>query len=225
MKKLVISLGGSLIVPEDVDLVFLKRFAAFAKKVSKEYKVIIVTGGGRTARKYIAKAREAGFAEDYLSLVGIESTRLNAALVAGFFQKFHLVPESFAAVDRQLKRERIVVCGALGFMPEMTSDGDAALLARHVRADLFLNLTNVDGLYTKDPKESGAFLIPKISYKDFMLRMHKISFKPGQHFVLDHKAAHIIQKQHMKTIILNGKNLNNAWNCLRGKKFIGTTIA
>ncbi len=224
MKTIVMSVGGSLIVPNEIDLGFLRKFAALIKKYAKKYRFVLVTGGGATARKYIAQAEAAGFDEKAVSLVGIECTRVNASLLAGFFQIEHAVPESFADVKKLIQKEGVVVCGALGFVPDMTSDGDAAFLAKVVNADMFINLTNVDGLFTKDPKGAGAELIEKIAYQEFLGKMHKIKFTPGQHFVLDHKAAHAIQKHRIRTLILNGHNLNNVEQCLNGKSFVGTVI-
>ncbi len=224
MRTIVFSLGGSLIVPDEIDALFLEKFAVFVKKLAKSYNIIIVTGGGRTARKYISAGEYERFQDAYLSLVGIESTRLNASFVAGFFDTFRFVPHSFAAVRAQLKKYRIVVCGALGFIADMTSDGDAALLAKEVHAELFVNLTDVDGLFTKDPKIPGAKLVEKIQWRAFLEIAHKVGFKPGQHFVLDHKAAHMIGRYKIRTVIVNGHDLKNVEQCIAGKPFKGTLI-
>ena len=53
MKTIVISLGGSLIVPDKIDIPFLRKFREIINKHKTKYKFIIVTGGGSTARKYI----------------------------------------------------------------------------------------------------------------------------------------------------------------------------
>ena len=224
MATLVISLGGSLIVPKEIDTAFLKNFSAIIKKISKKNKIVIVTGGGATARRYIVSVRKKNLHEKFSSLVGIESTKLNAALVAAYLSRFHILPDSLEEVEKELKDHGVVVCGALGFTPNMTSDGDAAQIAAYLEADIFINLTNVDGLYDKNPRERGARLIKKISFKNFKKIADKIKYSAGQHFVLDQVAAGILSKVKIKTFIINGRNLKNFMNVLKGKVFIGTMI-
>ena len=122
-----------------------------------------------------------------------------------------------------LKKNNLIICGALGYEPKMTSDGTAANIAREIKADYFINITNVSGLYDKDPrKNKNAKFISRINFNDFLKIVMKIKYKPGQHFVLDQTAAEIITKYKIKTVILKG--VNNLEGFLREKKFIGTVI-
>ena len=106
----------------------------------------------------------------------------------------------------------------------MTSDGDAAQIADYLKANFFINMTNVRGLYDKDPKRvKDAKFINSISFKDFLKMISKVKYKPGQHFVLDQYAANLVCKKKIKTIILSN-NLKNLDNCLNGMRFFGTTI-
>ena len=58
------------------------------KKILQGYKFIIITGGGKTARKYQNSAKEiTGLTRDDLDWIGIHSTRLNAHLVRTIFRK------------------------------------------------------------------------------------------------------------------------------------------
>ena len=52
-KVIVISLGGSLIVPNKIDYEFLDEFKKILIKNKKKYNFIVVCGGGSTARTYI----------------------------------------------------------------------------------------------------------------------------------------------------------------------------
>ena len=224
--KIVISLGGSIIIPGEVNYTYLKKFVSLIKKYSKNNKIVIVTGGGITARKYINSLRKGNLNEDIYSLIGIATTKLNARLVNGFFNKIVVgLPDSLNEVKKSLEKDNVVVIGSLGFQPDMTSDGDAAEVAEYIKADLFLNLTNVTGLYDKDPKKfKDAKLVKNIKFDEFYKIAKKIGFKAGQHFVLDYKGAEIIKKAKIKTIILNGLNLKNLENIFKGKEPIGTVI-
>ncbi|MCD4759446.1 UMP kinase [archaeon] len=225
MKKVVISLGGSIIVPDKVDYSYLKKFAKFIKKFSRKNKIVIVTGGGSTARKYIEGLRHVGSKQEILSIVGIATTRLNARLVSGVFGMKETIPETLHGVKSALHLRKLVVCGALGMQKNMTSDGNAAEVAEMIKADYLINMTNVDGLYTSNPKISkNAKFIPSVSFKDFMLRVNKIKFKAGQHFVLDQSAAKIINRSKIKTYIVSN-DLKNLDSLLKGKDFVGTLIS
>lgn len=225
MKKVVISLGGSLIVPDKVDYHYLKKFKRVIKRFSKKNKVVILCGGGKTARQYIDSLKHIENDIKLLSIVGIAATRLNARLVSGVFDIKHDIPESLQEVKKLLRVHNLIICGALGNKANMTSDGNAAEVAEMIKADFFINLTNVEGLYTSDPRtHKDAKFIPSISFKDFMVKVDKIKYHAGQHFVLDQVAAKIIDKNKIKTYIVN-KDLKNLKNVLNGKKFVGTIIS
>lgn len=224
MKKIVISLGGSVIVPDKVDYNYLKKFKKLIVKFSKKNKVVIVTGGGSTCRKYLKPLEKQHYNNNVYSLIGIASTKLNARLLDGIFGRTDKIPESLMEVDKALKRRNLVICGALGFQPESTSDGNAAEVAEMIKANFFVNITNIKGLYDRHPKLKGAKFIPSITFEDFWNRARKIKFKAGQHFVLDKLAAKIIKNAKIKTYIVN-KNLKNLRNLLYGKKFVGTVIS
>jgi uridylate kinase len=224
MKKVVISLGGSIIIPNEVNYKYLKKFSKFIEKFSHKNKVVIVAGGGITARKYIEGLKKINSNEWALSSVGIFSTRLNATLVSGIFGLSKEIPNNLNDVKKSLRNNNLVICGALGMQKDMTSDGNAAEIAEMIKADYLINMTNVKGLYDKNPKTcKTAKFIPSISFKDFKARINKIKFKAGQHFVLDQSAAKIINKSKIKTYIVNN-NLNNLDKLLNDKKFVGTVI-
>ena len=116
------------------------------------------------------------------------------------------------------------MAGALRFEKENASDATAAPLAHYVRTD-FINITDVDGLFTADPKkQKGARLVPSVSFDDFYVLAQKLHYKPGQHFVLDQHAAKIIREYGVTTYIV-GPDLQNLKHLLQGKAFRGTTIS
>ena len=80
-KVIILSLGGSLIIPDQVDVKTLKSFREVIKKNTNKYKFVIVCGGGSTARKYINALKEDNKSDYLQSLIGISTTRLNARLI------------------------------------------------------------------------------------------------------------------------------------------------
>jgi uridylate kinase len=226
MKKIiVISLGGSLIVPEKMDQLFLSKFVKTLRKHYNKYKFVVVCGGGAIARKYISALREEGKSKKELAEAGIRATRMNAQFIMQMFTRKEAndsLPKTMKQVKSALAKNNVVICGALRFSPNSTSDSTAAQLANYLKTD-FINLTNVSGLFNKDPtKNKNAKLIPEISWKDFEKIAKRIKYHAGQHFVLDQNAAAIIKRHRIKTyLISSNKELSNV---LLGKKSFGTTI-
>ena len=226
-KIIVISLGGSLIVPNKIDMEFLNNFKKILLKNSRKYKFIVVCGGGNVARVYINGLNEIKIKKRqyFQSLLGISTTRLNARFLTYFFGEDanQGIPQDMKEVENLLRKNIVVFCGALRYANNETSDGTAAKLARYFNSD-FINLTNVKGLYDKNPKKfRDAKFIQEISHKNFLKMAKKIEFKPGQHFVLDQNAAKIIKKYKITTYIL-GQDLKNIDNVLNKKHFVGTVI-
>jgi len=229
MKKrkqvIIISLGGSLIIPDKINTKLLLKFKKIIKKNSNKYKFIIVCGGGSIARKYISALRTAGINEKFQSLSGISATRMNARFMSYLFNidAERGIPHSTKNVKKSLKKQDIVFCGGLQYKPQQTSDSSAAELAAYFRTE-FINLTNVSGLHDKNPlKYKNAKFIPKITWNDFYKMANKQKYSPGQHFILDQTAAKIIMNKKITTYIL-GKDFSQLDRLLKGKKFKGTII-
>lgn len=198
----VISLGGSRIVPDDVDDKFLLDFKKLLDK-HEDKKFVVVCGGGSTARRYMGALKKLGKKTKTQSMEGIAVTRLHAGFMARFFgeQANEHVPRNMKRVSDLLKKNRVVFCGGLRWQPKNTSDGTAAKLAGYLGCS-FINLTNVRGLYDRDPKRRGAKFISKIYWEDFLKIAKKIKFEAGQHFVLDKVAAETILEKRIVTYIV-----------------------
>tara|TARA_Y100000034_G_C6856149_1_gene389097 strand:+ start:501 stop:1190 length:690 start_codon:yes stop_codon:yes gene_type:complete len=228
MKKvIVLSLGGSLIVPDKIDVRFLESFRKTLLKNTKKYKFVVVCGGGTIARTYIKGLEQQPIKKKkYLqSMLGISTTRTNARFMTYFFGRDanQGIPHDMRSVRHLLAKHDVVFCGALRYETKQTSDSTAAKLARLFKSD-FINLTNINGLYNKDPKTNkNATFIPEITHRDFLKMANKLTFKPGQHFVLDQTAAKIINKYKIRTFII-GEDMKNLDKLLNKKHFVGTII-
>jgi len=226
MKKIIVlSLGGSQIIPNQINLNFLNEFKQIILSNEKNYKFVIVCGGGKTARNYIKGLKDSKQNKTlFQSFLGISITRLNARFMSYFFERDSNkgIPHDMKTIKNMLQKHPIVFCGALRYSKNQTSDTTAAKLANYFKSD-FINITNVKGLYDKDPKKSkNAKLIKNISHTKFLKLANQIAFSPGQHFVLDQSAAKLILKNKTKTYIIGSNNELN--NLLQNKKFTGTLI-
>lgn len=226
MKKrvVVLSLGGSQILSGGVNYPYLKKFKEVVLKYKDDYNFVVVCGGGRLAREYIGAVKKSGGDEYLQSLAGISATRANARFMYYFFgiDAVNGVPHTKRTVKKYLKKHGIVFCGALEYKDNQTSDSVAAILAAKFRGE-FVNLTNVKGLYSRDPRRfKDAKFIPEISFDDFDKMIKKIKFKPGQHFVLDQGASLIIKKKNVLTYII--QDVKDLDLYLSGRTFVGTRI-
>lgn len=225
-KVIVLSLGGSLIIPDKINIEYLKNFKKIISKNIKNYKFIVVCGGGSIARKYISALKEVGMNSLFQSYAGISATRTNARFMSYFFNQDQKmgIPKKTREVKRYVKKYDVVFCGALEYCPNQTSDSTASKLANKFKCE-FINLTDVNGLYDKNPKKfKNTKLISNISWADFDKIVNKMKFTPGQHFVLDQTASKIIKNNKINTYIL-GKDMRQLDNLLNGKRFIGTKIS
>jgi uridylate kinase len=220
---IVFSLGGSIMVPDVPHRAYLSAFKRFIQKISKKERVAIITGGGKTARSYI-NALEGVASKDNQDNIGIKATEINALLLIYFLGLNQKLPSTIGEASKIAFKSRISVFGGLKI--GQTSDAVAAELAAETGARLFINMTNVNGLFNKDPTRfKDARLIRKISFDGLISRIRKFKEKPGQHFILDSKASQIIKKNNIRTLIVQGRNLKNIERAINNKRFIGTTIS
>ena len=97
-------------------------------------------------------------------------------------------------------------------------------MAKMFAAKTVINMTNVDYVYDKDPREfSDAKPIKKAMWKEFKAIIGS-EWKAGMNLPFDPVAAALAEKEKMKVIVLNGKNLKNLENYLAGKEFVGTVL-
>jgi len=219
--KIVLSLGGSVFI-KNFDANRIRRFAEVIDRVAEDHKMFVVVGGGKIARDYISVARELGADNTFCDYIGINVTRLNAMLLCSALKKApKIIPKDFIEAYELSKNYDVIVMG--GTFPGHTTDATSALLAEFIGADLFLNATSVDGVYTDDPKRNpNAKKLNKISAKDLVKIVAKYEASAGASFVLDLLAAKIIERSKIKTIIFLGEP-ENIEKAIRGEN-IGTIV-
>jgi uridylate kinase len=223
-KLFVISLGGSLINPGQVDTAFLKNFRRLIlAEAKKGNRFILITGGGALCRQYQNSLRSlANPTGADLDWLGIYTTRFNAQLVRLMFGKLSNPKVVEDPNTKVIFKEKILLAG--GWAPGRSTDDDAVRLAKIYGGTTVINLSNIDYVYTKDPRKfKDAKKIENISWANFR-KIVGNKWDPGKNAPFDPTAARLAQKLGLKVIIANGKNLKNLENILAQKNFIGTTI-
>jgi uridylate kinase len=226
----VISLGGSIIAPDKVDVAFLRSF----RKAVLEYleqdperRLILVCGGGGPAREYqgayravLSEPAEAeAEAQDWL---GIAATRLNAELVRFLFQPFCPQPVVQDPTAVSVFPGRVLVAG--GWKPGFSTDFDAVLLARRFQADTLVNLSDVARIYSADPKtDPAARPLDRLRWAELQA-MVGTTWVPGRKVPFDPVATAEAARAGLRVIVAAGRNIENLKKILAGKDFEGTVV-
>lgn len=221
----VVSVGGSLIVPDEIDTTFLTNFRELIlKKTSDGLSFFIITGGGKTARRYQDAAKEVHgeLDGDDLDWLGIHSTRLNAHLFRALFAE-QAQAKIVKNPTRKVSSRASVIIGA-GWKPGWSTDYCAVMAAKQLGAKKLVNLSNIDYVYDKDPRKfPDAVKIEESNWADFR-KLIPDHWDPGLSSPFDPIAAKEAEALGLEVAIINGKKLNEFENYLSGKPFVGSII-
>jgi uridylate kinase len=222
-KGFVISVGGSVFIGEKPYIEKIIDFCNVINELSNEFNIVLVVGGGKTARNYIECAKELGANNFEQDSLGIAISRVNAMLFTYNIRKAKkTVCTNFRTVCDAIEEKKIPIFG--GMFEGQTTDAVSALLAEKLGFD-FVNLSNVDGVYDSDPnKNDNAKLFNELSFNDMNLLLQGIKSKPGQNIFVDLQAANIITRSKIISFFVNGDNLENFKDCLLGNNFVGTIV-
>jgi uridylate kinase len=228
----VISLGGSIIAPDKVDVAFLRSFRKAVLEHLEgdpERRVILVCGGGGPAREYqgayravlsdSAPGEQDAEAQDWL---GIAATRLNAELVRFLFQPHCPQPVVQDPTSVSVFPGRVLV--ASGWKPGFSSDYDAVLLARRFQADTLVNLSDVARVYSADPKtDPAARPLDRMRWAE-LAAMVGTTWVPGRKLPFDPVATAEAARAGLRVIVAAGRNIENLKKILAGRDFEGTVV-
>jgi uridylate kinase len=225
MKKVVISLGGSILIPE-LENHLIKEYVPVLKKIAKKHQLYVVVGGGGEARRYIGVSRDLGIDEGTSDEIGILITRLNATLLIASLgdNAYPKVAETHAEAKKFGESGKIVIMG--GITPGQTTDAVAAVLAERVSAVVFINATSVDGAYDKDPKKHpDAKKFDTLTPAKLLEIVGRTALSAGSNNVLDVIAARIVERSGIPLVILDGREPKNLENAILKGKFSGTVVS
>jgi uridylate kinase len=220
-KRIVIKLSGKVFGMNNTKL--LKDYATFFVKISKICQPVIIAGGGNIARHYISHARSSGADESTLDELGIEVSRLNAKLLIYALKNraYPHPPTTLQEVRHAVDSGQIVVAG--GLHPGQSTNGTAALIAEKIKAVVFLNATDVDGIYDSDPnKNKRAKKFKRIEVKKLRSLLVREDSIAGGYDLMDIVALKVIERSKIKTIVLNSE-LKNLEKAIKGIS-VGTEI-
>lgn len=226
MSSVVLSLGGSILAPpEGPDPALARDVGAILERLAGERTVYAVVGGGDTARAYIEAARTLGADEAALDESGIDATRMNARLLAEAVDGAHpTVPTSHKEALVAGETSPVVVMG--GTHAAHTTDAVAAVMAERARARRVVIATDVDGVYTADPREDpDARRRDTLTHRELVEVAFTHEAEAGSSGVVDPLAARILARSEVPAAVVDGSDLEALEAALAGESFPGTTVA
>lgn len=224
MRTLIVSLGGSVIVPDEVDTVFLKKFRRVILDFIKNGgRAVIVAGGGGTNKKYNAAAQKIEKIKNVdLDWLGIAVTRLNAELIRVIFGNAAYGKVVINPTEKIKTNKKIII--AAGWLPGCSSDKDAILWAKNFGAKKVVNLSNIDYVYDKDPKKfKNAKPLKNLEWAEYR-KMVGSKWIPRMHAPFDPIASQSAEKWGMEVVIMKANYLDNFNDFLKGREFKGSVI-
>ncbi len=231
--SIVIKIGGSLLFTKDKKI-NSKRISDFCEIIKNKPKfdaLIIICGGGLIAREYINSIRSLKGNEALCDIIGIEVSRLNSTLIITSFGElaYPQVPKSIEELSIATLFKKIIIMG--GLQPGQSTTSVALEVAEYTGAKELILLTNVDGIYDKDPKKhKDAKLFPNISYEE----LQEITLKStdekqaaaGEYRIFDAVSLQILKRSHINVLVMSGSDIGNFKEYWNGNpKFIGTTVS
>lgn len=230
-KRVLLKLTGELFGKDDGRGLEFVAFETIGRKLINIVKatnsqISIVVGGGNIFRGRERNSKVDETTADYMGMLAtvingmalqesLERLGQPTRMMTAFEIKAVAEPYIRRRAIRHLEKGRIVIFTAGVGSPYFTSDSGAALRALETNCDVLIKATNVNGIYSEDPRKNpNAKLFKKISY-DYALK-HNLE-------ILDATAFALCQRQNIPLVVLNIKNLEKITDLLRGKK-IGSLV-
>ncbi len=232
-KNIVIKIGGSLLFTEKrtINSEKIAKFSNIFKSSKNPGNHIIVCGGGLIAREYIDTIRSFEGSEALCDIFGIELSRINSKLIIASLKNlaYPQVPKSIEELSTAMLFNKIIVMG--GLQPGQSTTSVALEVAEFTGAKELVILTDVDGIYDKDPKRfDDAILLRHLTFDQLQELILNISDNKqaaaGEYRIFDAVSLQILKRSNIKVIILSGKDLNEFKKYWNGEKdILGTIIS
>ena len=224
--RVTICFGGSIVAPDKPNTDLIQEIAKVVHALkSKKYEVLIVTGGGGPARMYIEAAQKFGTPHVELDKIGIDVTRLHARMIISALGDM-AEPEPMTTIEaaaRAAFKNKVPVMG--GTTPGHTTDAVAAMLAKASGSQLLIFFSDVDGVYTADPKrDPKAKKVEAMTTKELGKQFATVKAEPGMKTIMDPVAAKLIERSKFKTLVMGAHEIKRLPKILEGADHSGTTI-
>ncbi len=188
----------------------------------------VVVGGGNIFRGL--NASERGMDRVTADNMGMLATVINAMAMMDTLEKMGMFTRVMSAVKiedfaeqyirrravRHMEKGRLVIFAAGTGNPYFSTDTAASLRAMEVGAELLVKATNVDGVYSADPKKyPDAEFYPKLTYMDVLTKELK---------VIDSTAISLLKDNKIPVRVIDLNTPGNLKRAVMGEQ-VGTLIS
>jgi uridylate kinase len=175
--------------------------------VAMGVEVCVVIGGGNIFRGVSGAA--SGMDRAQADYIGMLATVMNALAMQSALEKREVPTRVQSAIpmasvcepyirrraERHMEKGRVVVFGAGTGNPFFTTDTAAALRAAEMKCDALLKGTQVDGVYSADPRKvQGATRYEQLTYLDVLA---------NDLGVMDAAAISLARENHLPIVVFN----------------------
>lgn len=231
--KVALSLGGSLLTGKSkddyvkLDPAKYSEYAEVIKRLHTEGHVLmVVCGGGKPARYFIDIAKTYDAPSNVLDYLGIKSSHINALLFMAALGDIAEQPKVYETPALSFdKREKGKVWIGGGHEPGVSTDYRAVQFAEAMDADLIINATDIDGVYTKNPKvHEDAEKLTELSFKELeKIITENTNQAPGEYGLFDLEAVRLSMKLGKPVVIIDGRDPEEIIRAVNGTHS-GSTI-
>ncbi len=219
----VVKLTGRVFKPEYVEV--LKEISSvLTEAYDNGVKLAVIVGGGEVARTYIDMAKALNVSLGWQDVLGVQASRLNAALLASVLgqRAYFPIPDNIEEFIRAWNLGKLVVGG--GLQPGQSTNAVAAALAELLNANLLINATHVDGVYDKDPRyHPNAKLLKEVSIEQLKNILTQ-QYLPGKYELLDPIALSIIERAKINVVFVNAFKPQTIKAVINGDETFGTWL-
>ncbi|MFN8430903.1 MAG: UMP kinase [Spirosomataceae bacterium] len=230
-KRILLKLSGEALNGGDksqiINTEILTQYAKEIKSVvDSGVEVAIVIGGGNIFRGASAQSGIDRSQGDYM---GMLATVINGMAIQSILESHGMKTRLLSAIKmeqiaepfirrraiRHLEKGRVVIFGAGTGNPYFSTDSGGALRAVEIGADVLLKGTNVDGVYTADPrKDASATKYDEISFDEVISKGLK---------VMDMTAFTLCKENKLPIIVFDMNKEGNLNHLVNGEK-VGTLV-
>ncbi len=187
----------------------------------------LVVGGGNILRGTTASKQ--GLDRVSADYMGMLATVINALAVQDILERRGVQTRVMTAIRveslaepyirrralRHMEKGRLVIFAGGTGNPYFSTDTAAVLRALEIEAEVILKGTNVDGIYTADPrKQPDAKLIPDLTFQDALVNGYD---------VMDRSAFGLCQTNQLPIVVFNMNTAGNLDRVVRGEP-VGTIV-
>ncbi len=230
-KRVLIKLSGEALMGNGdygIDMDVAKRLAGDVREVIEAgYEVAVVVGGGNIFRGLAGAA--AGMERATGDYMGMLATVMNALAFQNALEFMQVPARVLSAISmptvcetfvrpkalHHLRKGRVVIFAAGTGNPFFTTDTTAALRAVEMNCDVMLKATQVDGVYSADPRtDPDAVRYDTLGYSEVLARDLK---------VMDGAAIALARDNNLPVVVFSIKEPGAFLKILRGQTQ-GTTV-